>query len=452
MKGAPEHGRRWTVFRHDLIRVRVPGKKSRYTPASACVLLFFVLAVAGCSRAPEPPAVELAAVDPAFGQTIHELRESVQASPQSADAWGKLGQALHAIELYPEATVCYRRAVELEPGSPRWLHLLGLVELQDAPDTALKHLNYAADLAGRQTDAPRFRLAQALVERGRFDEARSHLNALLEANPHHAAARLEIARICYARAELDQASEWLKPCLTNSYTLRPALFLMAQITSRQGNQEAAASFASRAASMPRQFDWPDPFLREVHSLRGGREKMQDQINSLLTRQRFREAEAVLETLFAEFPDDPEGWLLLGRLRLMERQCAEAEEPLRRSLAAQPASVNGWMQLSLALLCQQHWKEAAAALEQTIALKPDFAQAHYNLGIARARLGDSPGAIGSFRDALRCNPGDAAAHVALGEELFRAGERAEGLKHLDRALALNPNDLKANLLRARIQGR
>ena len=55
---------------------------------------------------------------------------------------------------------------------------------------------------------------------------------------------------------------------------------------------AATALATRAAQMPRPFDWPDPYLREVQSLRADRQKFQDQANSLLMRQRFKEAETL----------------------------------------------------------------------------------------------------------------------------------------------------------------
>src|SRR6185503_9767447 len=103
-------------------------------------------------------------------------------------------------------------------------------------------------------------------------------------------------------------------------------------------------------------------------------------------------EVLLGRLLAAFPDDPEGLLLLGRLRYLERNCPEAEQAFRRHLRIQPNSLNGLIQLGLSLLCQQRWNDAAAVLDQAITLKPDFAQAHSNLGYARSRAGDSAGAI------------------------------------------------------------
>ena len=65
-----------------------------------------------------------------------------------------------------------------------------------------------------------------------------------------------------------------------------------------------------------------------------------------------EAEAALARLLASASDDPEGLLLLGRLRYLQRNCPEAEAVLRRHLSARPDSLNGLMQLAFAQLCQQ----------------------------------------------------------------------------------------------------
>src|SRR6185436_9534856 len=175
----------------------------------------------------------------------------VTSHPKSSEAWGKLGQAFHCAEFFSDARTCYTQAAALDPGSPRWLHLLGLLQLPDEPDAALTNLARAADLAGVQTDAPRLRLAQALAERGRFDEAGLHLQRLLASEPTHPGALLEAARARVARNDLEKAAELLSPCLTNAYTARRACLLLAQVRQRQGRVDEGAVLARRATSMPR---------------------------------------------------------------------------------------------------------------------------------------------------------------------------------------------------------
>lgn len=400
-------------------------------------------------REPGLPLVPLTSIDPMLAGLIQTSRAAVVKAPKSAAAWGRLGQALHAAEFNLEARFCYSNAAALDRANFHWPYLLGLIELQDAPDDAIQKLRVAVDLAGPNTDGPRLRLARALIERGQPEQAAPLLQALLAANPENAAARVELARVYVARGDLREATHELQPALTNHFTVRPALFLAAQIAQRNGQADTAAQLSRRAASLPRPFDWPDPVLREVQSLRTDRARLADQANAFLQQQRISDADAAVSKLLDAFPEDAEGLLLLGRLRYLEHRCPEAEAALRHHLAVQTNSLNGLIQLGIALLCQQQWSNAAAVLEQAIALKPDFAPAHNNLGLARSRLGDAAGAIRAYQEALRCNPGDVNAHFALAEELANAGQIAEAREHVLRAAEISPGDPRLKAAREQL---
>ncbi|HEY0455301.1 MAG TPA: tetratricopeptide repeat protein [Verrucomicrobiae bacterium] len=399
------------------------------------------LLVAHRFRDPGPPAVSLVSIDKPLASLISSSRQAVLQRPKSAQAWGKLGQVLQAAEFPREARQCYAHAARLEPLSPRWPYLSGVLELQDQPEAALRSLRSATALAQGQTDAPRFALARALVERGQYAEAAVQLRTLLAGNANHAAAHLEMARIYAAQNQFKEATRELQMPLTNSFTERQALLLASQIAQRNQQRDVAVQLSRRALTMARAFDWPDPFLKEVQNLRVDRGKLADQANTFLQQQKLNEAEAALGQLLQAFPEDSEGLLLLGRLRYMQKNCAEAEAAYRRHLQAQPNSLNGLIQLGLALICQQSWTNAATVLEQALALKPDFAAAHHNLGVAKSHMGDAKGAIEAFRDALRCTPGDLNTMFALAEELANAGKQNEAIEYVKRAEALAPNDIR-----------
>ena len=403
-------------------------------------------------RSPQPPVVPLDALDRSLAAVVESARSNVLQSSKSAVAWGRLGEALQAAEFNAPARFCYSNAVVLDPNSYRWVYLLSLLELEHDAERGIQHLKRATDLATGQSDSPRLQLSRALVERGRYEEAEPHLRTLLASNPNHAAAAVELARVHLARHALKEATQALQPALTNSFTMRPALLIAAQVAQRNGQPETAAYLSRRAGSLPRPFDWPDPVLRDIQRLRTDRAALADQANALLQQQRTREAEGILNRLLVAFPEDAEALLLLGRLHYLERRCSEAESAFRRHLAVQKNSLNGLIQLGLSMLCQERWNDAILVLEQAIVLKPDFAQAHHNLGVARSRAGDSAGAVRAYRDALRCNPGDVGAHVALAEELIRAGQHAEAAGHLQRASALEPSDPRVQELRERLRSR
>ncbi len=426
-------------------RTHIEGSKSRRgrTALVAGLLLGGVVAFgvwfAIIGRPPAPPVVALTQIDATLASLITTSRLAVIAAPKSAAAWGQLAQGLQAAEFQAEAMVCYSNAARLDPEEVRWPYMWGQIELQHAPDSAMQKMMRAVELDGGRTGAPRYALARALIERGQFEQARPHLELLVAVNRHHAAAHLELARIHAAKGELKEATRELQSPLTNQFTERQALLLGAQVAQRNNQPQVAEQLSRRAAAMPRAFDWPDPYWREIQNLRADRAKLADTVNALLQQRRLDDAEVALGRLLTSFPNDGEALLLLGRLRYLQKNCRDAEVAYRRFLEQEPNSLNGHIQLGLALLCQESWTNAAATFAHATALKPDFAPAHHNLAIARAKGGDSAGAIRAYRDALRCAPGDVNTLFALAEELANAGQLKEALECVNRAAAIAPRD-------------
>lgn len=401
--------------------------------------LSITLLVAGCAKAPQPPTVPTDSLD--LASLVQQRRERVLEEPKSADSWGGLGQAFHAAELSAQAMECYARAIELSPTTARWRHLAAVLQLQDDPEVALANFEVAAELADKERhgagEPSRLRLARALVERGRLEEAQRHLAPLLRTRAQHPAAQLEMARIYFARHEYDAAFKALESSRENAATARPALSLLAQIRHAQGDREEAADYTRQTATAPT-VEWPDPYMHEVLGLRTDKQAVEDHVNRLLSQGRIEEAEAALGTLLKAAPNSPETLLLLARVRYQQRDCGQAESILRGFLATEPESLNGLTQLGLALLCQEKWAEAVEPLREAVSLKPDYAQAHFNLGIALSRMDKRTEAIESFREALRCTPGDPVIHSALADELRRAGQTQEADQHAKRAAELRRN--------------
>lgn len=397
-------------------------------------LLLLLLLWAGCSKQPGIPDIPTAG-DPTLTSLISTSRTHVAQLPNSAEAWGKLGQAFHAAEFYPQARECYARATQLDPNAGRWFHLLGTLLLQENPEAAITNFQRAANLPP-YPDASRHQLGRVLLERGRMNEGKEQLERVTHGAPNFASAQLDLARIYAARGSNDVAFNLLQDAKTNVYTARAALLLLGQIRHAQGDQEEAEDFSKQAAAAPHA-EWPDPYGREVQGLRSDKQAVVDRVNRYLTLGRNEDAEHALWPLLKTAPGDSETLLLLGRIRYQQRECALAEEALRRHLALQPRSLNGLVQLSLALLCQQKWSEATEPLRKATEIKPDYAQAHFNLGFALSRQGETQAAIESLRAALRCNPGDAIIHEVLAEELRRSGATREADQHAQRA-----SDLRA----------
>lgn len=411
----------------------------------ALTLAIAGLLLAGCQRPVEPPAVSTVSLDTALDSLVADSRQAVLSAPKSAEAWGKLGQALHAAEFFPEARQCYRRAAELDPRSPRWPHLLGVLELADDFESGVRNLQRAVELGGPQSVTSRLRLGQALLERGRNNEAIFQLNLLVTQDTPSQAASLGLARALVAGNEMEKAATILQ-----GIPSRDATMLLAQIRQRQGDAVESVRLVRLAPTLQDSQESPDPFLNEVLSLRADARSLADHANALLVQRRSADAETIINRLLQNYPGNPEGLLLLGRLRYQQQRCGEAEEILRRHLAAQPESLNGLLQLALSQFCQQRWNEAASSLKQAVALKPDSGPAHYNLGYALLRTGDAEGGITALREAVRCDPGDARTRLALADALRRKGDFADARVQLERVLEANPNQTTARQMLDRLE--
>jgi tetratricopeptide (TPR) repeat protein len=396
--------------------------------------------------AAEPPSVILTELDPAIAEQITHTVAEVRTSPHSGATWGKLGLVFQAYDFRAEARLCFMQAERLDPQQPRWPYYHGELLLAEATEAALAKFKRAVEQGA--PDVARLRLAEVLAEQGHGEAAEVQFRQLLGAQADHAAAWLGLAKLHYARGRLQESADCLDRCLADVHTAKSAYSLLATIQERLGDATAAET-ARIAASLPPDQKWPDPYALEASHYRVGRQAWLDHAQHLLRQGRLDEATPLITRVVAEYPTAAEGWLLLGRLRLLQKDLAAAAQALREHLQRAGDSVDGQMQMGLVLLYQQQNGEAAACFQKAIALKHGSVEAHYNLGLAQTRQGQYDAAMQSFQEALRLKPDAAEAHLALADLLTRAGKKEEALAQLRHGLEVNPADprLKQRLQQA-----
>jgi tetratricopeptide (TPR) repeat protein len=418
--------------------------------------IFLSLALCGgCSKGPDKsasgsgtspiakiPQADLSTLDPALKKQITALVGIVEGNATSADGWGRLGEAYQAADFLRQAEICYSEAARLDPASGKWRYLLALLQINHAPDEGFENLARAVTLLPRTNDFARLALGKSYAERGRATEAAAQFQQILATAPEHPGARLEMARLELRSNNIPATLQLLQPCLTNSFTAKPALLLLSQAKQRAGRADEALALARKSAAMAKPFDWPDPILRELQSFKADGENLRERANGLLMQGRLPEAEKLLGQLLSSELPNAQTALLMGRLKLQQRACGEAEEWFQKHLQLQTNSLQGWVQLGLAQFCQSSWDAAALSFQKAIQIKPDFAQAHYNLGLCHSRARRSREAIAAYQNALRSQPGDAAAHAALAEEHLQLGNTQEAAAETESALMLDPRQPRA----------
>jgi tetratricopeptide (TPR) repeat protein len=402
-------------------------------------------------RAPEPPAVELAGVDPAVAAAIETSRTKVRQSPRSAAAWGLLGQVLVAHDFRAAALTCFAEAERLGPREPRWPYYQGVALYLGDPDAALPKLRRAVELCGDAPAAPRLLLAEALLNQGNLDEAESHYRHLLSRDPHNPWAHLGLARVAAGRDRPQDGLADLEQATAGRSCAKAAQTLLAQVQQRLGNADESAAALRRAADLPDDTGWPDPFVEAIEELQIGEHASLKRAGRLINQDRVAEGVRLLRQTTRDYPQSYGAWLMLGQGLLKGQDFADAEQALRQAVRLAPTPVDGRYFLGVALLERGENRAAADCFREAAKLKPDHALAYYQLGRCLVRLEDRAAAIGAFRDAVRCKPDFADAHAELGELLLQDGQRAKGVAHLRQAIDLNPAIPKARQLLREVDG-
>jgi tetratricopeptide (TPR) repeat protein len=337
----------------------------------------------------------LEGVDPAVSAAVTEARSAVATAPRSAAAWGRLGMVLFIHEFGDAARIAFTEAARLDPEEPRWPYLHGRL-LYREPEQALPYLEKAVALSHDRPLAPRLKLAETLLERGRLDAAEHHLRQAFAADRQHPRVHLGFGQLALAREQWPAAVEHLQRCVSTPYSRQKALTLLATAYRRIPGRGTEAARAATQAGLPPpdlSFDQlDDEFMQEVVQLGVGKNHRRAAARNLLTEGKLHDAVLALQKLARDYPDDTLTQVLLAEV----------------------------------LLRVEDWRGAAAAAEAALRLDGDAAQAHFYLGVARFELAlrsgnpRSDAAIQSLRRATQLQPGHGYAFNYLGRALQRAG--------------------------------
>jgi tetratricopeptide (TPR) repeat protein len=132
----------------------------------------------------------------------------------------------------------------------------------------------------------------------------------------------------------------------------------------------------------------------------------------------KEAEVLLEPLYAAAPDNLDAAINLGGAYILQRKWSKAVNVLRSATAAHPETAMLWVNLAAAELGQletagpQHQEKAMAAYAKALELDPGARNVHYQLGLIRKERGELDEAAAMFRQALQVNPADRDARLWL----------------------------------------
>ncbi|MCP4661471.1 MAG: sulfatase-like hydrolase/transferase [bacterium] len=224
-----------------------------------------------------------------YAEAVPRFRRLVADSPEMADAWEHLAQALQQLGRLEEAEEAFRRALEVSG--------------------AADHIALGA--------------ARLFLEEERLEDAREHAALALVTNP--GAAHEVLAQIDLAAGQLAEAEAHARTALESDARLVQAVIVLAQTARRRDDLDGALVELNRAREIltGNQEDSPPP---GYHFLRG---------DVLARLGRSSEAEREFREEIRLYPTDARPYTGLALLYALQGRNAEAVAALRRLVEQNP---------------------------------------------------------------------------------------------------------------------
>jgi tetratricopeptide (TPR) repeat protein len=342
--------------------------------------------------------------------------------------------ALGAYGLRPPAVVAFANAERLQPGEPRWPYFQAVALAQEgAEEKAGDFYRRAVALTTGAPDAPQLRLAELLLRQNHPEEAQSQFEAIVARSHNHPAAFLGLARIALMRGQAQAAVEDLSVCLKSPNVRKAAHLLLAEAEQQLGDGRSAEAALAKAATLPPDTPWPDPFLEEIDQLKLDRTSRISVALRLHAQGRTEEYERATVELEKDYPGS--SYQLDGRRLFDAQDYPAAAKAFRRSAELDPTFAQATYWHGLTLLKMNDVAGATAQFRATLRLQPQHAGAFDNLSRCLVLSGDRAGAIEALHAGLLCMPQQADLHQRLATLLAEDGRDEEALAQLEQALSL-----------------
>jgi tetratricopeptide (TPR) repeat protein len=336
--------------------------------------------------------------------------------------------ALYARGNLPGAEALCRQLLQLRPGQPDALHILGLiawrrgdrrqaadhiqVAIASDPERPQPHnslgvlLKEAGDLAGAegafrtalglQADYPDAltNLGNILCEAGRFAEAEAMHRRVIGLVPNYAEAHNNLATVLAKQERWAEAADACRAAVALDPGRADFQFNLGNALSAMKEWEEAAPVLQRAVDL-------DPVNADAHGNLG---------IALYNLDRLAEAEAAHRAATQLRPENARFWANLGAaqgdLGVLQGDLDQADaalESCRKALELDPSLPEAHNGIGLALKLKGRNHEAAAAYETAIRLRPDYHKAYSNLGTVLQSQGRFAEASAAYEKAVDIMP-------------------------------------------------
>lgn len=352
------------------------------------------------------------------------LERAVRADPQNAGVHALLGQAYLDLDRPKDALPHLEAAVRLRADDSPTLFNLGVARFEvGQTEPALATFS---QLAAREPEevATRAWIARAALRLGKRGEAEEALAALRRLAPE-GALHAQMVEWCFQEEAGPITEEQIRFALRRNLPSGQGArvhYLLSILDQRARRLPQALEEARRALALD---ESREEYFAAVANL-GGLSGIEN-----VDRQ-------ALQRGLAKFPDSRDLLVAKALLEMHSGQVTDAfhtAEQLQKRHAEEPETYVLRGRLELADLS---FEKAAAAFRRAVALRDADAPAHFYLGLSLRRLGSDQQALEQFRRALSFDPNYSEAHFEYGRLLFDLGEWEKAAGAFSAVIRLSPN--------------
>jgi Flp pilus assembly protein TadD len=290
------------------------------------------------------------------------MEHRVKRGPDDVIARYNLAAAEAALAEYTAAAADYRRVLAVHPNDARTLNSLGAA-LQSAGDLiqAQTAFQQAIDRAPDSCDAE-FNLAGLQLKLSQFDQAESHLRAVLRHCPDDASAHSALGLALAGKGDSAAAQAEFERALSLDPSDFTALYHLGENAIEAGSLDRAIDFLQKASAQR-----PDDLDTLEHL-------------AMAFAESGRTADALTQLHAAEkiAPSDPALHALVSQLLASAGSLAEAVEEQKQALQLQANDADGWNNLGVLEARAGKTEAARADFQHALQLAPNHAQARANL--------------------------------------------------------------------------
>jgi tetratricopeptide (TPR) repeat protein len=273
-----------------------------------------------------------------------------------------------------------------------------------------------------------FNLALQHHQAGRLREAEQLYRTILDRQPGHFVALINLSNTLRAAGNIDAAISMARQAISLNGGVAVAHVNLAGALIENGRFDEAIAAARRAIAI-------NPNIAEAHV---------NLANALTETREYDAAITAARQAIALNQNLPEAHYNLANALIANGQLDDAIAAYRHAIALRPRYPQALSNLANAFVEQRQPDDAIAAAQQAIAIHPAYAQARVNLGNALVDKDQLDDAIAAFRHAIALNPHLAEAHVNLGNALTAAGQLDSAIASYRQGIALKPDNAEAHL--------